>query len=159
VYDKDLVVNDWRGTRAGGATQTASDATSQTNYGQRSQQFTSLVTTDAEVLSQMQWKLRQFKEPLNRLDSITVMPGTNTAFWQAVLALDVGSRITVKEKPPGFSTVQSADYIIQQVHAVIPSGPVLKARFTFGLWPADTNTWFVLDDATVGQLDTGALAY
>lgn len=160
TYDLDQTFNDWSGTREGGTTQTATDATSKTNYGIRSQQVSSLVTTDTEVLAQIQWKLAQFKEPLNRIDSITVKPGNNTAFWEAVLGLEIGERITVREKPPGFTAVNETEYVIQHIRAEFGSGPVSSAKFTFGLWPADTtNTWFVFDDANVGRFDTGRFAY
>lgn len=159
-YDLDNTFNEWTGTRSGGVAQTALDTTSLAAYGLRSQQFSSLVTTDTEVASQAQWKLAQFKEPLNRIESITVKPGTDTGFWQTVLGLEIGERITVREKPPGFTTVKQADYVIQSLHAEFPAGPVSGAAFTFGLWPADTNTWFVLDDTVVGVLDgDGKLAY
>lgn len=158
-YSPDLIVNEWRGTRTGGTTQVATDTASETAYGPSLQQFTSLVTADTDVLAQAQFKLRQFKDPLNRVESITVMPGTSTSAWQAVLGLDVGSRITVAETPPGFTVVQSADYLIQNLSVIIPAGPVQQARFTFGLWPADTAIWFILDDPVAGKLDTGVLAY
>jgi hypothetical protein len=159
-YDLETTVNEWNGTRTGGTTQTASDATSKSRYGERSRQFTSLVTTDAIVLSQMQWKLGLFKEPLDRLVSLTVMPGTDTAFWQTVLSLELGQRITVKEKPPGWSTVKSIDYVIQHISASFPQGPASKAQFTFGLWPANMTAYWVLGDASNGLLGvTTRLAY
>jgi len=136
TYDLETTINEWSGTRSGGTTQTVADATSKARYGERAKQVTSLVADDATVLAQMQWKLGQFKEPLNRIDSITVMPGNNTAFWQAVLALEIGYRITVREKAPGFSTAISTDYTIQSISARFPPGPTKAARITFGLWPA-----------------------
>lgn len=159
-FDLDTTFNEFSGTRDGGTTQTASDGASQMAYGLRSQQLTPLATSDNDVLAQMQWKLAQFKEPLNRLESITVMPGEDTGFWQAVLGLEVGERVTVRELPPGFAAVKAAEYVIQSIQADFPPGPVSGARFTFGLWPADTTSgWLVLDDAAVGVLDTGKLAY
>lgn len=159
VYDLDTTFNDWSGTRTGGVTQTASDATSRARYGKRSQQVTTEVTSDNTVLAQMQWKNSQFKDPLNRIESLTVMPGDSTTFWQAVLGLELGERITVREKPPGFTSVNQADYVIQSIDALFPPGPTTAARFTFGLWPANTSIWMVLDDTTNGKLDTGKAAY
>lgn len=159
-YDLDNTFNEWTGTRTGGTSQTVSDATSISRYGLRSQQFSSVVTTDNEVSSQAQWKLAQFKDPLNRIEAITVKPGTDTGFWQTVLGLELGERVTVREQPPGFAAAKHADYVIQSVRAEFPAGPVSGARFTFGLWPADVNTWFILDDPVVGVLDgDGKLAY
>jgi hypothetical protein len=158
TMDLDTTFNEWSGTRTGGVTQVASDTTSRNRYGERAMQVTSEVTTDGVVLSQMQWKLSQFKEPLDRIESITVMPGTNTSFWQTVLGLEIGERVTVREKPPGFASVISTDYLIQNLDVHFPPGPASAAKFTFGLWPADTSAWFTLDD-TSGKLDTGKVAY
>lgn len=157
-FDLDNTFNDWTGTRTGGTPQTASDATSQTDYGLRSDQFTSTVTADGDVLSQAQWKLAQFKDPLNRLESITVMPGDDTAFWEAVLGLEIGDRITVRELPPGFSTVQSKDYVIQRIEAIFPIGPVSGASFTFGLWPAVTTAFWSAGDASNSLAGTSTRA-
>lgn len=147
-FDLDNTFNEWTGTRTGGTPQTVFDTISQTDYGLRSNQFTSTVTTDGEVLQQAQWRLAQFKDPLNRLESITVMPGEDTGFWQAVLGLEIGERITVVEKPPGFAADQSDDYVIQKIEADFPAGPVSGARFTFGLWPAVTTAFWVAGDAS-----------
>ncbi len=147
-YDLDNCFNDFTGTRTGGTPQNAYNGTSQTDNGLRSNQFTSTVTTDGDVLAQAQWKLAQFKDPLNRLESITVMPGDDTGFWQAVLGLEIGERITVKEKPPGFAAVQSDDYVIQKIEADFPAGPVSGAKFTFGLWPAITTAFWSAGDAS-----------
>lgn len=146
--DLDTVFNEWSGTRDGGTTQVALDATSRSRYGLRSKQVTSLAVTDGVVGQQMQWKLAQFADPLNRIASITVMPGNDTAFWEAVLGLEVGERITVRETPPGWGSVKQDDYTIQRIHAGFPAGPVSSASFTFQLWPAvAVSSWWVAGDA------------
>lgn len=149
VDDLDATFNEWSGTRTGGTTQVASDQTSRDRHGPRSSQVTSLAVADGVVLQQVQWKLAQFKDPLGRIESITVMPGTSTAFWETVLGLEVGERITVRETPPGWGSVKSDDYTIQSISADFPDGPISKARFTFGLWPAvATSGWWVAGDAS-----------
>lgn len=146
--DLDTVFNEWAGTRSGGTTQTVVDTTSRARNGLRSQQVTSLAVSDTVVLNQMQWKLATFKDPLSRIESITVMPGSDTACWEAVLALEVGERITVRETPPGWASVKQVDYTIQRIAVSFPAGPVSQARFTFGLWPAVTTSgWWVAGDA------------
>lgn len=153
-YDRDLIINKWTGTREGGVPQTAEDAVSRVDYGLRSRTFTSLVTTDTEVLSQAQWKLSQFAEPLNRVESITVMPlaGNDAERVAAVFDLEVGDRIVVKETPPGFDAVREGDYYIQHLSGETVPGPIGQTRITFLLWPADSATYWVLGDAVAGQL-------
>jgi hypothetical protein len=73
-YDVDQVMNRAVGTRTGGDPQMWEDVPSQAENTLRVRQFNSLVTTDGEVLNQMQWKIGQFSQPLNRVESITVMP-------------------------------------------------------------------------------------
>lgn len=146
--DLDTTFNEWMGTRDGGATQTVVDTSSRTRNGLRSQQVTSLAVSDTVVLNQIQWKLSIFKDPLSRIDSITVMPGTDTACWEAVLGLEIGERITVRETPPGWSTVKVGDYTIQRISVVFPDAAMAGARFTFGLWPATvTSGWWIAGDA------------
>lgn len=159
AYDLQTTFNQFTVTRSSGVAQTASDAASQGLYGLRTQQLSSFVTSDSDALAQAQWKLGLFKSPLNRLDTLTVMPGTDTAFWQAVLPLEVGMRITVREQAPGFAVVKQADYLIQKIDAHFPAGTPAQATFTFGLWPATTASWFILDNASLGKLDSGLLAY
>ncbi len=159
-YDEDQIVNEFIGSREGGTAQTASDSASDTTYGTRTETFISLATSDVEVLAQAQWRLRQFKEPLDRVESITIMPGTDLAVWATILALEPGMRITVMETPPGFATEQSTDYTIQKLSVKIDPGPYLQTRFTFQLWPALAATpWIILDDPSQSQLGVNVLAY
>jgi hypothetical protein len=158
-YDLDQVVNEFVGSRAGGEAQTASNGNSQAFYGPITQTFVSLATSDVEVMAQAQWKLLQFKDPLNRVESITVMPKADIATWATLLTLEPGMRVTVKETPPGYASEQSTDYVIQHIAVDLGTGPIQEARFTFQLWPASANTWIVLDDAEAGKLGVGVLAY
>lgn len=73
-YDWDLVFNKWTGTRENGSPQTWEDTASQENYFLRAKQVQSLVSTDGELLNQIQWKTAQFAQPMNRVESITIMP-------------------------------------------------------------------------------------
>lgn len=157
--DKDLIFNDWRGTRSGGSTQIAQDAASIATYFRRTQQVTSLCTSDATVLSQMQYKLAQYKDPLQRVESILLRPGNNTALWLQCLQREIGDRITVKEHPPGFGPATVRDYLIQSIDATIKAGPATTAEYRWGLYPADTNAWLVLDSPTAGKLDSNRLGY
>lgn len=148
-FDIDLVINKAVGTREGGTPQVVEDLTSQEQYFIRERQFTSQVTTDAEVYSQMSWKLGQFAQPLDRVESITGMPlvdpddGDMVDAW---LPREVGNRITVLETPPGFATAQSDEYTIQHLEGAFLSGPLQQLKIKFLLWPASTSSFWIAGD-------------
>lgn len=156
--DKDLIYDDWSGTRPSSGTQEAFDPTSILKYGRRSKQITSLLTTDSETLASMQYSLSIYKNPLQRIESITIKPGDYVELWQQCLQREIGDRITVKEHPPGGGQADIRDYIIQSIDAKFEIGPVGKAVYTWGLFPASASA-FILDDLVNGVLDTSALGY
>lgn len=73
-YDWDNVFNRWTGKRDDGSPYTWEDLSSQDDYFLRAKQITSLVSTDAELVNQLQWKTALFSQPMDRVDSIVVMP-------------------------------------------------------------------------------------
>lgn len=142
-YDVDHVVNDWSGTRAGGtSTLRVQDAASQARYLRRSGSMASLVTNDSELLYALNDRLAKTKDPVNRVDQIVVMPARDLDLWAVVAGLEVGDRITVKETPPG-APARAADYVIQRLDVDLQVA-LVASRFTFGLVPADTNTYWIL---------------
>jgi hypothetical protein len=174
--DKDLIFDDWIGQRSAGSIQEAIDSISIANWGRRSQSFTSILTTDLETQSSAQYLLSIYKNPLQRVQSVTIKPGNNAELWAQCLQREIGDRITVKEHPPGTGgglltgpgtltgggVTTSApsgqadirDYTIQGIDATFDMGPVGSAVFVWSLFPAN-STGFILDDPTNGQLDTG----
>jgi hypothetical protein len=156
-FDVDQVFNKWVGTREGGGVpQVAEDMASQAQYFLREKQLTSLVSTDAEVLNQVQWKLGVFSQPLDRVESITVMPLrdlTDTAQMDAALAREVGDRITVLETPPGFTGEQADEYVIQHLAGTLEPGSATRPKLslTFLLWPAATVSFWIVGDPIQGR--------
>ena len=98
VFENEYVYNDIRITREGGTEQTASDATSQTAYGKRSLSETGLlITTNTEALSQANYLLSRFKDPVLRAKNITIRPGADEVnLYPLALGLDISARITVR---------------------------------------------------------------
>lgn len=148
-YDDDQVVNRLTGSRTGGDAQIAEDEDSQDDYFLRAKTLTSLVTTDAEVLNQVQWKIGQFSQPLNRVESVTVQPlATSPNFLDDALSREVGERITVLETPPGVASERSGDYQIQRVSGKHDTGPSRASlEITYQLWPASVSAFWVAGDA------------
>jgi hypothetical protein len=148
-YDKDLIANDWRGTRSGGATQIAIDSNSIAQFFRRTLTRTPMLTTDSEVLAQMQYELSRYKTPALRIDSITITPGTRTDMWQQVLGREIGDRLTVKDQPPGGGDPISLDVNIQHLDLQVDVGPVQNASMTWGLLPASINSFWTADYSAI----------
>ena len=107
------------------------------------------------MLNQIQYNLAQYKSPLNQVESIKIKPGNNTDLWLQCLQREIGDRITVKEHPPGYGPTTSREYLIQSIDATIKEGPSTTSEYVWGLFPADINNWLILDNATLGKLDSG----
>lgn len=152
------IVNDYSGQRAGGTTYTATDSTSIDDYGQRSEEITFLVNTDNEVQDALNWRLSRTKDPYERVDEITVMPGDDMTRWAAVLDLEIGDRILVVEWPPGFAAPVETQFLIRHLSGNLPTA-LAASTFTFQLTPVTVDAWFVLDDTTAGRLDYNKLVY
>lgn len=158
-FDVDLVVNDWRVTRDGGTTQQSEDAASIASYMRRSKTLTIRAISDADALAAGQFYLAQYKNPIQKIDQITIKPGIDEALWEILLALDIGDSITVEETPPGMSSTVVGTYQIQGLTVTISPGPLLGSTFTFDLWPTEVNSVFILDDSVSGVLDTSRIGF
>jgi hypothetical protein len=156
-YDNQLVINEWVGTYPGGLTQTAIDLTSQAKYLRRIRQIASALTSDDAVLANLEWRLAHYKDPLDRLDSIRVMPNVSTIAWQACLAREPGDRVTVLQHPPGGGT-DTREYILQHIAADIDLADPARSSFTFQLWPADQRNWLILNDTIYGKNGSNKVA-
>jgi Concanavalin A-like lectin/glucanases superfamily len=138
-YDLDNVFNRWTVTRDQGSPQMAEDTTSQAKYFLRAKQTQTLVSDDAAALAQAARKIAKFKDPQNRIETVTIQPLTdltNTGQIAAGLGRDIGHVITIKETPPGFAAAQTKNYVIQSISGQINAGPMTTMTLTFGVWPA-----------------------
>lgn len=170
-FDKDRIVNDV--TVTGGLStsiaQNVTDATSQAAFLRRATAKSTLLTTDADALEVANAILEAQKTPITRFDSITLLD-TGLAGWNdAVLARDIGDRVTVRTNPPGHTTTVAYDCYIDGI--VHDRSPGLPHRVTFqltpisaaasgggggggdagALWDSSGDT-FELDSATLGVL-------
>lgn len=161
AYGSDRVVNEWYGQISGGTTQSASDAASQADYWPRSESVTSILPTDGDLLSRLQYKLSLTKDPLHRFDRITVKPGTDFDLWLVLLGLDIGERITVVEHPPGWDlpgggAVSEADYTILGLEVTHPGKSLAATRWELSLGLAVAGAGFVFD---TDVFNTGTFGY
>lgn len=140
-------------TRLSGSAQTASDATSITDYFRRSYNRSGLMMrTNTEALNQANAILAYRKTPRIRVDSVGLeLVGASNRI-QAGLGLDIGDPITVSRTMPGNSrlnvllTVQGVD------HDITPDRWITTFSTAYPL-----STAFILGDSTYGVLGTSTL--
>lgn len=157
AFGVDDVVNAWTVQRKFGVSQTAEDATSQSNYLTRSKTKTALLMdTDAEALAAAQYYLARTKDPNTKISKMVFVPGADDNIWEWILGLELMDRVTVQRDPPGSGTVLNKEvHIIGIQHEIGPQSWVT----TMWLSPTDTVDYLILDDAVYGKLDSNALAY
>jgi len=160
AFDKQYIYNDIRFTRSGGAEQVSTDSSSITANGKRSlMRGNLLVTTDAEVLSQTQYLLSQYKSPSLRAKSITIKNGDNPcSLYPITLGKDLSSRITIKMTQASLNK----DYHIEGItEAWNTSDPVLRYIVTqYQLSNADSVVYWALGVAGLSELgETTILSY
>lgn len=151
--------NDVRVTVAGGTEQVAEDADSQALYYRKTYRppVEPLLETDADALAYAQWLLHIAAAPELRFTDLQVLAAAGPSdLWPQALGREVGDRITVIRRPPVGDPIQREVFVRG-----------IRHEFTDGTW---TTTWalqdasrygsfFVLDHAELGVLDSNALAY
>lgn len=155
--DDTLIYNSAQITRAGGITQSSTNAASVAKYFLHSyNQQNLLMETDAEALNYAQAYVASRQETSVRCDAITLDLYTEnySAGIIAALDLDFFDPITVITNQPGASTLSKTLQIFGVSMAISPNN--WKVTFTT-LEPIIDG--FVLDSALYGILDTGVLTY
>ncbi len=97
-YDDQFIYNDIRRTRVDGAEQTASDATSQGDYGKSTSNLTGLLMLlDTEAKDQCDFMLSQYKDPHFRIRGMELFPDKDPDnLYPKVLGYDISTRITLR---------------------------------------------------------------
>lgn len=158
--EREHVINEWTGSRDGGvAIIVRDDLSIAQGLGRATHSISSLLTTDQQVQASLEFGRDEYGQPLQRIGSMTIMPGTTEALWTACLSLDVGSRIRVLAHPTGGGAAIDKVYLVTRVAAQLGPGPVVSARFTYGLTPVRLTNYFVWGDPTFGDPDLSVLAY
>lgn len=92
------VQNDITVTGSAGVRARAEDATSQTDYGRRSQSVTTILARQSLVDDMSVGLLALRKDAVTRLGQVVLKPGRDLS-WATVLGLDIGDRIVVEYMP------------------------------------------------------------
>jgi hypothetical protein len=157
--DDTTMANDIQATIVGSSNmQEATDATSVSKYlfPRTYQRADLILTSDAQAAAWADYVLELGAADEFRFDSVTITPGVDPGnLFPQALGRELGDRIQVWKRPPGV-TAYSKDLFIRGIqHTFTPTWwqtvwtPQNAARYSF----------FVLDDAVLGVLDTDALAW
>jgi hypothetical protein len=113
--------------------------------------------TNAEAADYAAFILHQSKEPELRFSSLSLLPHDDPdALFPQVLGRDFGDRVRLTRRPPGGGTVTRDAFVVGVNHEV--SGPN-QWRTTWALQSATRWAFVTLDDASLGVLNSNALAF
>lgn len=163
-YDDSQIWNEVIVTREGGVAQTQEDATSQTNYLVRTMDRAgSQVDSDNECNDAAAFWLANYKDPAIRIPSLQFRGArTPATLWPALLAREIGERVTATVAPPaGGATISQVSFVegIEMSFAASPTDWAITLRLSaIGisyLIYAVGKAMFTLGDATNGVLTTG----
>jgi hypothetical protein len=168
-FDLAQIYNDIAVTRSSGgntaSVATAVDATSKLRYFPSRYPRTVNVASDLEAQDAANWLLNTHKNPVQRVEKITLAPVGYPALWPVVLGLELGTRVTVKKRSPaannGAGLTQSGDFFIESIEHTGIDMEAGTWTTTLLLSPAAPalQPW-ILGDATYGQLGiTTVLGY
>ncbi len=157
IDDDQLVTNEVRASRPGGASISIRNATSIAAYGRKSQTMSLLKTSDAGVREAANWYLQRYADPPPRIRSLPVEAYTlGVAQCRAILAADISSVIALTglpaQAPAATDTVCIEGYSETIGHK--------RIDFMFFTSPASLDRVWILDDAVLSVLDsTTVLSY
>jgi hypothetical protein len=160
--DDTTMINDIQATNTGGILQEVRDAVSIAKYlFPRTYPRSDLILqTDTDALNWANWLLAVGRNAESRFDTITINPLSDPAnLWPQVLNRDIGDRIQIWERPSSVTTPVVKDCFIMGVtHTVDVKAPSWST--TWVLQDASKyGSFLVLDNSTLGKLDSNALVF
>lgn len=113
VDDTQRLYNGISASRNNGGTVYVVDATSQDDYMPRDFSISTILASDAALTTIANSLLTRYKTPKTRYETVAVRP-TRAAdpLFDAIMAIDVSTRLTIKEHPPG-SAALSTDVFVE----------------------------------------------
>ena len=135
----------------GNAPYYATDATSQSNYGQVGLQWTANSLSPEELQDGAEYLLYQNKQPFQRLEALPVDVGANPSLWASLLPLDLGAAVTVNRRPSA-APADSQVGFVEQISWSIDDQR--KVSWTAQVSNAANHYFGKLDDATYGKFDS-----
>lgn len=160
-YGDEQLINAATITRVGGAAQasTADASASIQTYLTRTYERSDLIMEDdTTALNWGNMAVYVSKDPELRFDNIRLtrnpVDATETLIFTQALSRLIGDRITVKRSPPGGGTITQDCFIRGVSHSI----SAMQWDTHFILQSATKWSFFVLDDAILGKLDSNALS-
>lgn len=160
AFGSELLYNRVGVDREGGTLQTVENAASIAKYRIRALSIGGLLLdSDAQSLVMAQWLSGIYAEPQARIGGLSIIVDDLTSTQRsAVLALDMADVVSVLWTPTGHTAVSSAtSYVVEGVHHERPYDAPHVVDLS--LSPVSQAEAFVLDDTTLGVLDSGVLAF
>lgn len=150
-YDPTQVFNDVQISRTGGIVVHLSDTASGLSYFQRSMQREIQIASDLETVDAANYLLNRYRQPVQRIATLTLDPASNPALWPVVLGMELSDRVTAKRRTGRFT--MAGDFFVEQLgHSI---------AFKDGQWrtslqasPVDRQQVWILGDPTFGVLGT-----
>lgn len=153
-YELDQIHNDIELSASNGTVASSFDATSIDRYWRRTlSRQTQIPPGDSDLYQQAGWLLRQKKDPLLRILSVTV-DAFDTVSFRALHPLDLGDVITVNRTPPGVTDeLISQDSFIERLTVTAVPGPKWTFQFELSSFLPEPPPWLLgysaLDSATL----------
>ncbi|MFM7062643.1 MAG: hypothetical protein ACKO04_04000 [Actinomycetes bacterium] len=157
-YDADQLYNLAKLARTGSTEQSASDVTSQSQYGLSTFSRSDLVVqNDDQVQDAANYIVSQYAQLTTRIESVRSVAhaGSSDAVWLQLLDLDVLDRATVSFQTPDGRTV-SRDGLIRGIGLSVRAND-WRWAVSFSQAPNPLGN-FTLDSPTLGVLDQNTLA-
>jgi hypothetical protein len=133
-YSDRFLANDVSASRSGGNLVTNSDTTSIAAYGKRTLALNEMpITADADVTTAVASVLAKYKDPMFRVQSLTLMAVNSDLIDQVFRLLDIGSRIRVFRTPPGGGARIDQTLFVQNI--AVDAEPSPPWRITLGVSP------------------------
>jgi hypothetical protein len=154
LYGQEQLYNRVQATVVGGTVQTASDATSQTEFGVSTFAIDNLLlASDAEALTLATSLVNTYSEPIYRFDDLTVSVSSLSAPNRAiVVGLEIGDVVAItRTYSTGTPASTTQNYAVERVQHTLTAA---HHSATFGLRATTILYQFILDDVTFGVLDS-----
>lgn len=158
--DERMLVNHARCGRPGKNPATYRSTASIGQYGEAKEDRESLLFADInrDAADQARYLVARYAQPETRIERVVLKPRRfPDQLWPAVLAYDLGTRVTVERTPVGVGSAFSQEAHIEAVEHTIDFGRI-DWTTSWSLSPADLTSYFRLDrsDGT-STLDDGVL--
>jgi hypothetical protein len=145
VRDEQLIWNEVTVNWDAGSN-TASDAASITAHGRRSKPIDTRLKSSLEAQALAEWIVDRYKDPIDRIRSLTIRPSADWTQFSRVMGLRIGDRVTFRFHPQSVGAAMSFPLLIEGIHDRIGNG-VNDWEITFDLSPADTAVYARWDTA------------